>query len=80
MRLTRAGVCAGPGLKDGIIETYETHFDILCHDARGKRIGREAAGQPFAVEVSGPTGRVASKVDDRGDGTYHVTYTPADAG
>ncbi len=73
-------VCEGPGLHDGIIETYPTYFDIICNDNKGQRIGREAAGQPFEAEVQGPTGKVPAPVKDNGDGTYHVEYTPIDAG
>lgn len=73
-------VCEGPGLHDGIIETYPTHFDIICNDNKGRRIGAEAAGQPFEVTVTGPTGKVPSPVKDNGDGSYHVEYTPIDSG
>jgi hypothetical protein len=37
-------------------------------------------GDPFEVQVMGPTGPVPATVRDNGDGTYHVDYEPTDAG
>jgi len=41
---------------------------------------RTEGGDPFKVEVMGPTGPVPVQVVDNGDGTYAVTYHPEDAG
>jgi len=37
-------------------------------------------GDPFEVQVVGPTGDVPASVVDNDDGTYNVTYAPTDAG
>ncbi len=73
-------VVVGPGVEDGIVETYPTYFDIECRDKDGKPVGKPAAGQPFEVEITGPSGPVKHSLKDNGDGTYHVEYTPTDAG
>jgi len=37
-------------------------------------------GDPFTVDLMGPTGPIHADVVDNGDGTYQVTYQPEDAG
>jgi len=37
-------------------------------------------GDPFNVEITGPNGPVEAIVQDKGDGTYDVSYAPQDHG
>jgi len=71
-------IAYGPGLEPGCIDTEPAVFTIEARDKNGKK--RIEGGDPFIVEVMGPTGPVPADVVDNGDGTYQVTYHPQDAG
>lgn len=71
-------IAYGPGLEPGNLDTEPAHFTIEARDKNGVR--RNEGGDPFVVEVMGPTGPVPCDVVDNGDGTYAVTYNPEDAG
>jgi filamin len=71
-------IAYGPGLEPGNLDTEPAHFTIEARDKNGNR--RKEGGDPFKVEVQGPTGPVPVQVVDNGDGTYNVTYNPEDAG
>jgi len=71
-------IAYGPGLEPGNLDTEPAHFTIEARDKNGKK--RTEGGDPFKVEVMGPTGPVPVNVVDNGDGTYQVTYEPKDAG
>jgi len=71
-------IAYGPGLEPGVLDTEPAHFTIEARDKNGQR--RNEGGDPFVVEVLGPTGPVPVEVVDNGDGTYAVTYHPEDAG
>jgi len=71
-------IAYGPGLEAGNLDTEPAHFTIEARDKNGNR--RREGGDPFVVQVQGPTGPVPVDVVDNGDGTYSVTYKPEDAG
>jgi len=71
-------IAYGPGLEPGVLDTEPAVFTVEARDKNGKR--RTEGGDPFKVEVMGPTGPVPVEVVDNGDGTYQVTYHPDDAG
>jgi len=71
-------IAYGPGLEPGCLDTEPAHFTIEARDKNGLR--RKEGGDPFKVEINGPTGPVACDVVDNNDGTYAVTYHPQDAG
>jgi len=71
-------IAYGPGLEPGNLDTEPATFTIEARDKNGNR--RKEGGDPFLVEVQGPTGPVPVDVVDNGDGTYNVTYNPEDAG
>jgi len=71
-------IAYGPGLEPGNLDTEPAHFTIEARDKNGQK--RKEGGDPFVVEIMGPTGPVACDVVDKGDGTYGVTYHPQDAG
>lgn len=71
-------IAYGPGLEPGCLDTEPATFTIEARDKNGQR--RNEGGDPFVVEVMGPTGPVPCDVVDNGDGTYAVTYNPEDAG
>jgi len=71
-------IAYGPGLEPGNLDTEAAHFTIEARDKNGNK--RKEGGDPFKVEVMGPTGPVPCDVVDNGDGTYAVTYNPSDAG
>jgi len=71
-------IAYGPGLEPGCLDTEPAHFTVEARDKNGNR--RKEGGDPFVVEVMGPTGPVPCDVVDNNDGTYAVTYHPQDAG
>jgi len=71
-------IAYGPGLEAGNEDTEPAHFTIEARDKNG--VKRTEGGDPFVVEVMGPTGPVPCDVVDNNDGTYGVTYNPEDAG
>jgi len=65
----------GPGLKDGILDTFPATFTITARDRDGKPIPE--GGDDFQVTVEDPNGDLCPvSVVDNGDGTYGVTYEP----
>jgi len=71
-------IAYGPGLEPGVLDTEPATFTIEARDKNGQK--RTEGGDPFVVDINGPTGPVAAEVVDNGDGTYNVTYHPQDAG
>jgi len=71
-------IAYGPGLEPGNLDTDPATFTIEARDKNGNKM--KEGGDPFKVEVMGPTGPVPVDVVDNGDGTYQVTYNPQDAG
>jgi filamin len=70
--------CYGPGLQGG-----EAHkpavFTIEARNKKGERI--HSGGHPFAVKINDPFNQpLVADVVDNSDGTYTVTYLPADPG
>jgi len=68
----------GPGLEPGNVDTKACHFTIQARDKNGNPI--KEGGDPFKVDIQGPTGPIQCEVKDNGDGTYACKYQPADAG
>ncbi|KAF1606973.1 UNVERIFIED_CONTAM: Filamin-A, partial [Eudyptes pachyrhynchus] len=66
----------GPGVEGkGVFREAVTEFDV---DARALS---KAGGPHVKTRVSNPSGNVTETfVEDRGDGTYHVEYTPYEEG
>jgi len=65
----------GPGLKDGITDTFPAVFTVQARDRDGNPI--KEGGDPFKCVVKDPKGNpVPAEVVDNGDGTYGVTYHP----
>jgi len=71
-------VAFGPGLEDGNFDTLPTHFTIQAKDRHGKN--RNKGGDPFKVQIQGPSGPVDSTLKDNNDGTYKVDYKPKEPG
>ncbi|MDP2435572.1 MAG: filamin/ABP280 repeat domain-containing protein [archaeon] len=70
---------AGPGVNSGEnINTKPTHFTITARDKHGEPVGE--GNHNVGVQIQGPKGPVAAPIKDNGDGTYDVSYLPADAG
>ncbi|KAM9510776.1 LOW QUALITY PROTEIN: filamin-A-like [Guaruba guarouba] len=66
----------GPGVEgEGVFREAVTEFDV---DARALT---KVGGPHVKTRVSNPSGNVTETfVEDRGDGTYHVEYTPYEEG
>jgi len=65
----------GPGLRDGIKDTFPAEFTVTARDRFGNPINE--GGDPFEVSVIDPEGRpVPAEINDNGDGTYSVVYHP----
>jgi len=71
-------IAFGPGLEPGNLDTFPAHFTIEARDKQDRKMPE--GGDPFEVNVMGPTGPVPATVKDNGDGTYAVEYAPTDAG
>jgi hypothetical protein len=63
----------GPGLKEAY-DTLPANFHIQAKDRDGNNIPE--GGDPFEVQVTGPSGPVPVDLKDNGDGTYDITYHP----
>jgi filamin len=68
----------GPGLNPGNLDTFPAHFTIQAKDKNGENM--KEGGDPFVVEINGPSGPIPCDVVDNGDGTYNCSYQPEDAG
>jgi len=65
----------GPGLHDGITDTFPAVFKVQARDRDGKPITE--GGDPFICKVKDPKGNdVPAEIKDNGDGTYDVVYHP----
>jgi len=74
---TDASKCTaeGPGLLDGIKDTFPAHFKVQARDRDGQPIPE--GGDDFKVTVKDPEGKpVPAEISDNGDGTYDVVYHP----
>jgi len=71
-------IAYGPGLDAGNLDTLPATFTIEARDKHGNKM--KEGGDPFQVDLMGPTGPVPVDIVDNGDGTYQVTYQPQDAG
>jgi len=72
-------VAEGPGLKDGILDTFPAEFTIYARDRDDKPIIE--GGDPFQVIVTDPEGNPCDvRITDNGDGTYGVVYQPEGEG
>jgi len=71
-------IAYGPGLEPGLLDTFPANFTIEARDKQGRKMPQ--GGDPFEVQVMGPSGPVPATVKDNGDGTYSVDYEPQDAG
>jgi len=71
-------IAYGPGLEPGNLDTLPATFTIEARDKHGNKMNE--GGDPFQVDLMGPTGPVPVDIVDNGDGTYQVTYNPQDAG
>jgi len=68
-------IAEGPGLKNGILDTFPAEFTIYARDRDDKPILE--GGDPFEVKVTDPEGNPCDvRVTDNGDGTYGVVYQP----
>lgn len=69
----------GPGIEDGVADTADTWFDVITKDANGNPL--KEGNEDVGCKITGPDGaEVPSKVEDKGDGTYHVVYRPSGPG
>jgi len=69
---------AGPGLETGVVGEV-SEFTIFACDSSG--MPQTSGGDDFRVYVAGPENtRIYGNVQDEGDGTYTVRYTPPLAG
>jgi len=68
----------GPGLEAGNKDTHPAVFTIQARDKKGNPI--KEGGDPFKVDIQGPTGPIPCEVKDNGDGTYSCKYQPDAAG
>jgi len=73
-----SSIAYGPGLEPGNLDTFPANFTIEARDKQGRKM--KEGGDPFEVQVMGPSGPVPATVKDNGDGTYAVEYEPTDAG
>jgi len=73
-----SSIAYGPGLEPGNLDTFPANFTIEARDKQGRKMPE--GGDPFEVQVMGPSGPVPATVKDNGDGTYAVQYEPTDAG
>eukprot|EP01113_Clastostelium_recurvatum_P018917 TRINITY_DN222_c0_g1_i3.p1 TRINITY_DN222_c0_g1~~TRINITY_DN222_c0_g1_i3.p1 ORF type:complete len:958 (+),score=357.35 TRINITY_DN222_c0_g1_i3:135-3008(+) len=64
----------GPGLEGGQQNNPAT-FTIFAIDGEGRPVTK--GGEPFSVNVHGPEGETPVHVEDNGDGTYSVAYSPS---
>lgn len=65
----------GPGLHDGIKDTFPAHFKVQARDRDGHPITE--GGDDFRPKVTDPDGKdVPCEIKDNGDGTYDVVYNP----
>jgi len=71
-------IAYGPGLEPGLYDTKPAEFTIQAKDCFGNDI--KEGGDPFNVEIMGPTGPVDAQIRDNHDGSYTVSYQPNDAG
>jgi len=68
-------IAEGPGLKDGIKDTFPAEFKIYAKDRDGNPI--KEGGDPFVVQIKDPDGReVPCEIVDNNDGTYDCKYHP----
>jgi len=67
----------GPGLED-VYDTKPAIFYIKSRDRYENDMGK--GGDPYEVQVQGPSGDVPAQVKDNDDGTYTVTYNPFEHG
>jgi len=67
----------GPGLED-VYDTKPAVFYIKSRDRFENDMGR--GGDPYEVQVSGPSGDVPAHIKDNDDGTYVCTYSPVEHG
>jgi len=67
----------GPGLEEAY-DTKPAIFYIKSRDRFENDMGK--GGDPYEVQVVGPSGDVPAKVVDNDDGTYNVTYHPSEHG
>jgi len=77
---TDASKCTahGPGLEPNNVDTAPCHFTIQARDKNGNPM--KEGGDPFKVDIQGPTGPITCDVKDNGDGTYACSYQPDNAG
>jgi len=72
-------IAEGPGLKDGILDTFPAEFTIYARDRDDNPITE--GGDPFEVRILDPQGNPCPvTVTDNGDGTYGVVYQPDGVG
>jgi filamin len=71
-------IAFGPGLEPGNLDTFPATFKIQAKDKHGNNM--KEGGDPFVVEINGPSGPIHCDVKDNGDGTYDCVYHPDDAG
>lgn len=65
----------GPGLVDGIKDTFPAKFKVQARDRDGNPI--HEGGDDFKVKITDPDGQdVPAEISDNGDGTYDVVYHP----
>jgi len=72
-------IAEGPGLKNGIYDTYPAEFTIYAKDRDDQPINE--GGDDFHVKILDPQGHECPvEIRDNGDGTYGVLYQPDGAG
>ena len=71
-------IVEGAGLYEARMDTVSS-FSVAVHDRYGERRG--SGGEKVEAFLTNFVGtRLRTLVNDRGDGTYHVTYTPKTIG
>jgi len=61
-------IAYGPGLEPGNLDTFPANFTIEARDKQDRKM--KEGGDPFQVEVMGPSGPVPATIKDNGDGTF----------
>jgi len=68
----------GPGLEQGNDADVKTYFTIEIRNADDRKV--PSGGHAIFVRITGPHTQSGFDAVDNNDGTYYVTYTPAEDG
>jgi len=68
----------GPGLEAGNDAEKTTYFTIEIRNAANRKVPK--GGHNLFTRITGPHSQLSFQAVDNHDGTYYVTYTPAEGG